>query len=726
MFKNILIALFLIFALEELCVAAEKVKVTGKVKQPTDAPVPDAMITVKETGISVRSGTNGEFELSLSPGTYTIFVEAVGFEVHGESLRAQPEKAVHLEVLLARRPFQFEELVYASEDSSGTSVSSPTTFVNPQKQVAPPSVLDAVTDVPGVAAVGQGGLFQVPAIRGASRERILLMLEGVRITSERRTGPSFSFVEPLLLERLAVTRGPAPILYGSNGESGLIQAFVIEPSEKKLKTSFQSGYQTNSAENWQVLTLKDGTDRFQYALGFGRRSASDYEAGNGQAFPAGFSRYNLVAKGRYVTSSGLFSFLVLPSWTNDIEKSSNDFQIRPTLYPEERHQIYLADWQSVLFHGTYDLQGQVWYHPSSLITRDDRVTNGVITSRAEVFNDTDDYGVRFRAGSNFAENWQFWAGFDFFGRGDVNAREKDYARTESGLVPTQEFFSIRNGSYRDTGIFATANGRFGTLVTNTGIRFQRVASSNNAGERVSASEYSWSGNLGLSYPLNSHWDATLNLGRGIRPATLSEKFFTGQTGRGSVTGNPDLKTESNFELDGGARFHRSNAFAGVYLFRNRIHDFIDRVSTTGEAFTFVNQADVTIKGLELEGFYSYFPFRFYGSFHKIVGSDQSDSDINDIPPTRLLTGIEYEDRKSRWSGSFEMIRQFEKSDPGPVENPLEAALLVNLKASFKVSRNVAFGVSGSNLTDEVYFASADDRAPYSPGRTFGLELILTN
>lgn len=684
------------------------------------------MITVKEAGISVRTGQDGEFELAVPEGTYMIFVEAVGFEVHGESVKAQPEKDVHLDVRLAPRPFQFEELVYATEDSSGTSVSSPTTFVSPQKQAAPQSVLDAVTDVPGVAAVGQGGLFQVPGIRGASRERILLMIEGVRITSERRTGPSFSFVEPLLLERVAVTRGPAPILYGSNGESGLIQAFALEPSEMKLKTTFQSGYHTNSSENWQVLSVKNGNDRFQYAVGFGHRSASDYEAGNGQVFPAGFSRYNLVAKGRYVTDSGIFSFLALPSWTNDIEKSSNDFQTRPTLYPEERHQIYLADWQSLLFQGTYDLQAQFWYHPSSLITQDDRVTGGVITSRAEVFNDTDDYGVRIRAGRSFAENWQLWAGFDFFGRANVNAREKDFAQTESGLVPTQEFFSIRDGSYRDTGIFLTGNGRLGPLVTNSGVRFQRVASSNTAGVSVSSSEYSWSGNLGLSYPLNTHWDATLNLGRGIRPATLSEKFFTGQTGRGSVVGNPNLKTESNFELDGGVRYHRSNAFAAFYLFRNQIHDFIDRVATTGESFTFVNQPDVTIKGVELEGFYSYAPFRLYGGFHKIVGSDQSNSDVNDIPPTRLLTGIEYEGPNDRWSGSFELIRQFEKKDPGPVELSIDAALLINLKAAFKISQNVGFGVSGSNLTNETYFASADDRAPYSPGRSFGLELILTN
>jgi iron complex outermembrane receptor protein len=249
-------------------------------------------------------------------------------------------------------------------------------------------------------------------------------------------------------------------------------------------------------------------------------------------------------------------------------------------------------------------------------------------------------------------------------------------------------------------------------------------SSNNAETKVSSSEYSWSGNLGLDYPLNSQWDATFNLGRGIRPATLSERFFTGQTGRGSVVGNPNLKTESNFEIDGGIRFHQSDAFAGVYVFRNRIEDFIDRVSTTGDAFTFVNQPAVTIQGFELEGVYSYAPFRFFSNFHKILGSNQSDADVNDIPPTRLLAGIEYEN--SQWSGSLEFIRQFRKSDPGSVEFALDPAFLIDLKAGYKFSPNIEVSFSGSNLTDETYFASADNRAPLSIGRSFSLEFALSN
>lgn len=706
---------------------AENVTLTGTVKLPGGKPVSHAVVSVEAAQIQILTNEQGIFTLSLPAGTHTILVEAHGYEIHGETVTLQSQKPVQLDIILQQRTLQFEEIVVGVGETGPTaSISSPTSVVEPGRLAKSSSVLAAVSELPGVAPMGQGGLFQVPSIRGAARERTILMLESLRVTSERRTGPSFSFVDPLFLESIHVTRGPAPVLYGSNGETGIIQGTVLEPDSRELNTTFRAGYFGNSNENWQAFTMKNGTEKFLYAFGAVRREGSDFKSGDGQVYPAGYTRTNLFGKGRWLTNAGTLTFLVMPTWTNDIEKASSDAFTRPTLYPEERHQVYLMDWQSPISEQSYSYQLQGWMHPNSLITQDERVTDGIVTSRNVVFNDTDDYGMRFRVGRVLFEGWRFWTGLDVFGRTNVNAKQDSFvpSATNSGFDLTNSFYSIKDGSYLDTGLFLTANGTLGPMLTSGGVRFQRVRVGNNAEEAISNSEYSWSGNLGVSYPFSSNWDGILNLGRGIRPATISEKFFTGETGRGSITGNPNLVTESNLEFDGGIRYRHGNGFAGFYLFRNNIDQFIARVSVEGDKFTYLNLPGATISGIEGEGYYGWNQFRFYGNFHVIQGHDQADAEINDIPPSRMILGVEY-NAGERWSVSTEMVQQFRKSDPGPDELLRDAGFVLNAKGEFAFTRNFKLRIEALNLNNQTYFDSADNRAPMAIGRSIGLELLTT-
>ena len=54
---------------------------TGTVKDPSGAPVPDAVVTATgPTSASTKTGSKGEFELTLSPGIYTINVAKPGLQ----------------------------------------------------------------------------------------------------------------------------------------------------------------------------------------------------------------------------------------------------------------------------------------------------------------------------------------------------------------------------------------------------------------------------------------------------------------------------------------------------------------------------------------------------------------------------------------------------------------------------------------------------------------------
>ena len=133
----------------------------------------------------------------------------------------------------------------AAQSTSATSTSPGTTTIvvtgNPlRSEVGPPaSVLtgdalarsragtlgDTLSGLPGVAATGFGAQSSRPVIRGLDGDRIRLLDNGASAVD----ASSLSFdhaaaIDPLVVERFEVLRGPAALLYGGNATGGVVNA----------------------------------------------------------------------------------------------------------------------------------------------------------------------------------------------------------------------------------------------------------------------------------------------------------------------------------------------------------------------------------------------------------------------------------------------------------------------------------------------------------------------
>jgi iron complex outermembrane recepter protein len=137
-----------------------------------------------------------------------------------------------------------------AQDAAATATTSPpnstitTTIVitgNPLRSepVAPSTVLggdalvraragtlgETLSGLPGVAASGFGPQSSRPVIRGLDGDRIRLLDNGVSAVD----ASSLSFdhaaaIDPLVVERFEVLRGPAALLYGGNATGGVVNA----------------------------------------------------------------------------------------------------------------------------------------------------------------------------------------------------------------------------------------------------------------------------------------------------------------------------------------------------------------------------------------------------------------------------------------------------------------------------------------------------------------------
>ena len=86
----------------------------------------------------------------------------------------------------------------------------------------------------------------------------------------------------------------------------------------------------------------------------------------------------------------------------------------------------------------------------------------------------------------------------------------------------------------------------------------------------------------------------------LRDPVLSDRYFRGPSGRGFITGNPDLEPESSLQFDLGLRYTAPRVRAATYFYHYRIDDLIERYSTQTDFFFFRNRGRAQLRGFEAE------------------------------------------------------------------------------------------------------------------------------
>ena len=99
-------------------------------------------------------------------------------------------------------------------------------------------IADLVRFEPGVSVSGTGSRFGLTGfkIRGIGGNRVLTLIDGVRVPDEFSFGPFLSarrdFVDIDSLKRLEIARGPISSLYGSDALGGVVALATKEPGDQ--------------------------------------------------------------------------------------------------------------------------------------------------------------------------------------------------------------------------------------------------------------------------------------------------------------------------------------------------------------------------------------------------------------------------------------------------------------------------------------------------------------
>lgn len=678
----------------------------GMVQTTSGVPVEQARVQVfgVEDDVlqaTVYTGPDGRFQADVAPPALVV-VQHARFET-----LAVPVEADDAGVLtLQPKQTVYEEIsVTATRGGDAFQPASITsTVVEPEEAVQPPAtLLEVVDEVPGVAENGQAGIFQVFSIRGISRQRILTLISGMQVTSERRAGVSASFVDPLLMGSVDLLRGPASSYYGSGALGGVVQVFP----ETYPAWTYRGGYEVPADETYHRLGW--GSVERGWSVGLAHRRAENTEAADGTEINSHFEQTSATLRKSWADGQGVdFELLAIPTVGRDLGKANTEFPERTTNYPEENH--LLVKLTATSGPGSWRAYG--YAHPHDLETETVRLDG----RRDNVFNETFDFGGNFQLEDVLGEIGTVRFGVDWFGRRGVDAVEEE-RRPGAELVRLQTL----DGALQDEGAaYGSLRHHFGRATLEAGGRFTWIRQQNDDGPTFDDS--AWTGFAGAVIPLGGGFELSANVGTGFRFPNLSERFFTGTTGRGEIVGNPNLDAEQSFNTDLRLAWFGRRLFLETDVFRNEIDDYVERIELSEDVLTFVNLTSGTLEGFEFEGFFEMRPGRrlSWGG-HTIEGEDDTGRPLADVPPDRIFLALRKSPgRDDPWSWGTRLERRADKQDAGSGEAPIPSATLLSATVGYELRPGLTLSLSGGNLLDEEYVSSADEQAPPAEGRSVGI------
>ena len=683
--------------------------ISGVVEAPSGLVIEHARVENETTGEARFTDGEGRFLWTGCPLPCRLVVQHPRFET--ELIEVQ-EVDQDLRIVLNPKQEVFEEIdVTASrgERQSFAPLSVASAKVKPQEQAASPTTLtELVETVAGVAENGQGGIFQVFSIRGVSRQRVLTLVSGIPIIGERRAGVSTSFIDPLLIGSVDILRGPFSTYYGSGALGGVAQVFP----RIHRGLSVETGYNVFGDETWQAVGWGTGSDEDGWSLALAHRAMDEDEAAEGTRLNSHFTQVSAAIERHWTRGDNRWELLIIPTFGSDIGKPNSDFPERATDYPRERHLLLKLGMSS-----PKGISWNLYAHPNDLETEVLRVGQRLDTVLNQSFDFGGDWQRRWtvaqgegRSGVNLR------LGLSYQGRRGVDALEIREV-FEDGFITENR--SLDNGEQDETAIYGSIRWSWGAATFQAGSRltWHRQAGSGAPSQDDSA----LTGFLGMVLPLGQGFELTANVGTGLRFPNLSERFFTGTTGRGQVIGNPGLDSESSLNSDLGLRWYSRRTYMSVQIFRLAIEDYIERIDLVDDTRTFVNLEDGTLEGLEIEGFYQWNEhWRFDWNGHLLSGESDTGANLADVPSDRFSVGLNY--RRGPWEVRGQLQLRASKDDPGPGEIAIPSTQLLSAALRYQLTEQLALTLRGRNLLDEAYFNSADDKISPAPGRSLGLSL----
>jgi len=217
--------------------AQEKFSFKGIALSEQGEIIEGVTVFLHEANATRITDENGAFEFSgIKPGNYHVHLNRIGYAaVHTD---IQLQQNLELKFYLHKTFLELRQaVVEESMFKSGQSESSQSISMVDRDQLLKNgdfSLMKMLESIPGVSSINTGTGISKPVIRGMSFNRVIVAENGIKQEGQQWGGDHGLEIDQFAIERVEVIRGPASLLFGSDGLGGVVN---IRPAPFPKKNS---------------------------------------------------------------------------------------------------------------------------------------------------------------------------------------------------------------------------------------------------------------------------------------------------------------------------------------------------------------------------------------------------------------------------------------------------------------------------------------------------------
>lgn len=484
---------------------------------------------------------------------------------------------------------------------------------------------------------GQG--IKRAKIRGENAFRSLVMIDGQKISEQKSMSGSPILIDPAMVERIEVIKGPASVLYGSDAIGGAINIITKKGGTKPVQGEVGAGMNTSNSGKSVNASVYGGVEGWKYRIGVA------HEDGDNLKTPVGdmnHTKFNSTGANLFVsydinekaTVGATLDHFDLDFMSGSAEPGYEPFYVDVPEWKRTKLGVFgeLHDLTESLKKVRFD----VFYQKNDKTMNNHvEVINSPVVVDNYADNSLDQYGFSLQTNWSVSDSTFIVAGYEF-NNDDLDAQSHVHTVGDTPAMPTMPSMHIDTekqgffkGAMTTHALFASAETNLVDTVTlSYGARYTYVKTdmddihgykvynpSNTTPQRPfnPDQELGKAGkqhddrvvfNAGLVWHPVNDLALRANWAQGFRAPLLQERYIATSMGSTSTTlGNPDLKPETSNNFEVGARWMSNSIMLDAAMFYSKAKNYTQALPISSSLSRYENVGEATTYGLELTGSY---------------------------------------------------------------------------------------------------------------------------
>lgn len=496
------------------------------------------------------------------------------------------------------------------------------------------NVGELLEDIPGVRINNDGGQgMKRIKIRGEDAFRTLVMIDGQKVSEHKSMSGSPMLIDPSMIERIEVIKGPASVLYGSDAIGGAINIITKKGGTKPIEGEVSAGMNTSASGKNASGSIYGGIDGWKYRLSasiedndnlktpkgementyFTARSVSgflSYDFTPDATVGASLDYYDLEFGSSDVNTPG---FAVdVPKWTRFKAAAFGEFKnitssfvrLRTDIFYQKSKKDMTNTVPGVWTQGEVDTFKAMGFEEAFLNRVGVQAGNAYVL-QPHASNDMNQYGFSIQADWQIGDRNYLIAGYEI-SYDDLNAHSWNTGTNVMPMMLTDknyDGYQMTNAVYASMETLLSAN-----LTLTYGARYTWVKTDMDSINNKMGTKTSGEGSDGkVVFNAGVLWHGTDNLtlrasyAQGYRSPILQEMYIdTSMGSTGTTYANPDLKPETSDNFEIGARWNSTGLSADLAIFYSTADDYIATLyNAQKRGYQYNNVAEAKTFGVEL-------------------------------------------------------------------------------------------------------------------------------